>query len=338
MAIVKIIKRENPYILIDKTGINDSRLSWGASGLLTYLIGKPADWKINLKHLSTVKEKDKKDKTRGYLNELREFEYCHYFEIRKQGRVTETFYLVFEVPIKSEEILLDNYIKTPEGYTILHKKIFIKENNNKKEKSFDRTEVSPKLENQISVSSISANQTLLIKECSKERVTNNRITTNDISDNKKVIKEKTNSTSYTFLNLKKYELLNFATKINIQNHIKNLKEEEFEKIYNLTSEYINSGKGNNFNAILYKGLLGEWNFDPIITEKTKVEAKKELDIEKRKWLSYFAGIVTDKSLKADIESIIIDIPLDILVKNKRRLAMMSMFEFKQCLLSLKRSC
>ena len=47
MAIVKIIKRENPYIQIDKTGINDNRLSWGASGLLTYLIGRPKDWKIN---------------------------------------------------------------------------------------------------------------------------------------------------------------------------------------------------------------------------------------------------------------------------------------------------
>ena len=52
MAIVKIIKRENPYIQIDKTGINDSRLSWGASGLLTYLIGRPEDWKINLNHLA----------------------------------------------------------------------------------------------------------------------------------------------------------------------------------------------------------------------------------------------------------------------------------------------
>lgn len=163
-------------------------------------------------------------------------------------------------------------------------------------------------------------------------------TTKEPTTNIKNQKEKTNSSSYVFLKFEKYNLLNDITKLNIQKNIDNLTEEEFQKIYNLTSEYIKSGKGNNFNAILYKGLLGEWNFDPIITEKTKVEAKKELDIEKRKWLSYFAGIVTDKNLKGDIESIIIDIPLDILVKNKRRLAMMSMFEFKQCLLSLKRSC
>lgn len=134
MAIVKIIKRENPYIQIDKTGINDTRLSWGATGLLTYLIGRPDDWKINLNHLSTVKDRDKKDKTRGYLNELRELEYCHYFEIRKAGKIIENFYLIFEVPTKYEGIL-ENLIEIPENCTVHYKGISKqkKENESKKE-------------------------------------------------------------------------------------------------------------------------------------------------------------------------------------------------------------
>ena len=122
MAIVKIIKRENPYIQIDKTGINDNGLSWGASGLLTYLIGRPEDWNISLNHLATVKDKDKKDKTRGYLNELREFGYCHYFEVRKSGKIIENFYLVFEVPTKYEEIL-ENFVEVSENCTVHYKEI-----------------------------------------------------------------------------------------------------------------------------------------------------------------------------------------------------------------------
>lgn len=163
MAIVKIIKRETPYMQIDKTGVNDNRLSWGATGLLTYLIDRPSDWKIKINHLATVKEKDKKDKTRCYLNELRKFEYCHYFEIRKKGKVVETFYLIFEVPTKYEEVL-DDYVKVPEGCSILHKKISTKEKKNKKEKSNENKGGSPKLENTVSASPISVNPTLLIKE------------------------------------------------------------------------------------------------------------------------------------------------------------------------------
>lgn len=166
MAIVKIIKRDNPYIQIDKTGIEDPYLSWGASGLLTFLIGRPSDWKVNLNHLSGVKFGDKKDKTRGYLNELREWGYCHYFEIRESGKVVETLYLVFEVPTNYQEVM-DNSIEVPEGCKILYKPI-------KTSKTQENKEVSPKLENPISVKPISENPTLHIKEYTNKRNTNKK--------------------------------------------------------------------------------------------------------------------------------------------------------------------
>lgn len=124
-------------------------------------------------------------------------------------------------------------------------------------------------------------------------------------------------------------MLNLTTKKNIENNIPNLTEKKFIKIYELTLSYINSGKGENFNAILYKGLNEEWNYDIKSSdgEKEKV-VKKELDSDKKKWLSYFAGIISDKSLKLEIEKIIIDIPLEILNKNKSKLAKVSSFEFK----------
>ena len=204
MAIVKIIKRENPYIQIDKTGINDNRLSWGASGLLTYLIGRPEDWKINLNHLATVKDKDKKDKTRGYLNELREFEYCHYFEVRKSGRIVENFYLVFEVPTKYEEIL-ENFIEIPENCTVHYKEISSQKKEKESKKSIDNKEVSPQLENPISATPTSVNPTLLIKEYNKERNTNNRTTTKDTKND--LEKDKKISSSYDFLDKNIFNLL-----------------------------------------------------------------------------------------------------------------------------------
>lgn len=330
MAIVKIIKRENPYIQIDKTGINDNRLSWGASGLLTYLIGRPEDWKINLNHLATVKDKDKKDKTRGYLNELREFEYCHYFEVRKSGRIVENFYLVFEVPTKYEEIL-ENFIEIPENCTVHYKEISSQKKEKESKKSIDNKEVSPQLENPISATPTSVNPTLLIKEYNKERNTNNRTTTKDTKND--LEKDKKISSSYDFLDKNIFNLLNSVTKKNIRKNIKDLTEEKFTEIYNLTLEYIKSGKGQNFNAILYKGLNNEWEYT---TYNTKSEEPKLLEENKRKWLSYFAGIISNQNLKNEVESIIVSIPIEVLNTNKNILARMNTFEFKQHLLSLRR--
>ena len=330
MAIVKIVKRENPYIQIDKTGINDNTLSWGASGLLTYLIGRPEDWKINLNHLATVKDKDKKDKTRGYLNELREFEYCHYFEIRKSGKIVENFYLVFEVPTKYEEVL-ENFIEIPENCTVHYKKISSQKKEKENKKSIDNKEVSPQLENPISATPTSVNPTLLIKEYTKERNTNNRTTTKDIKND--LEKDKKISSSYDFLDKNIFNLLNSVTKKNIRKNIKDLTEKKFTEIYNLTLEYIESGKGQNFNAILYKGLNNEWEY---ISYNIKSEEPKLLEENKRKWLSYFAGIISNQNLKNEVESIIVNIPIEVLNTNKNILARMNTFEFKQHLLSLRK--
>ena len=332
MAIVKIIKRENPYIQIDKTGINDNKLSWGASGLLTYLIGRPEDWNISLNHLATVKDKDKKDKTRGYLNELREFGYCHYFEVRKSGKIIENFYLVFEVPTKYEEIL-ENLVEVPENCTVHYKEISKLKKEKEAKKTLDNKEISPQLEKPISAIPTSVNPTLLIKEYTKERNTNNRTTTKDIKND--LEKDKKISSSYDFLDKNIFNLLNNATKKNIRKNIKDLTEEKFEKIYNLTIECIKQGKGQNFNAVLYKGLNNEWEYT---TYNIKTEELKLLDENKRKWLSYFTGIISDKNLKNEVENIIINIPIEVLNTNKNTLARMNTFEFKQHLLFLRRKC
>ena len=143
MAIIKVLKRENPYVQIDKTGIDDPNLSWEATGLLTYLVGRPNNWKVNVMHLSSVK-KNKETSTRKALLELRKYNYCHLFEIRKGGKYIEKFYLVFEVPTQYDEISSNIDIELKEEEKIFYVKVKEGINSNN----------LPEVENQLMVENI----------------------------------------------------------------------------------------------------------------------------------------------------------------------------------------
>lgn len=70
MSIVRIQKRENPYAQIDKTCLEDARLSWKAKGVLTYLLSKPDQWRLNIDDLKK-RSKDGRDSIYSALAELR---------------------------------------------------------------------------------------------------------------------------------------------------------------------------------------------------------------------------------------------------------------------------
>lgn len=123
MAIIKTIKHENKFALIDKNSIEDNRLSWAATGLLTYLVSRPDNWQIIIEQLKTVKTTGR-DATRTALNELRQFGYCHYFEIRKAGKIVENIYIVFETPTQAD--VAQNYIELAQDEIIVYKTIIEK--------------------------------------------------------------------------------------------------------------------------------------------------------------------------------------------------------------------
>ena len=75
-TIIRIKKRELPFVQIDKRPIEDKRLSWKAKGLLLYLISKPDDWQIFLADLM----KRSTDKRTAVSNGLEELEKHHYLE------------------------------------------------------------------------------------------------------------------------------------------------------------------------------------------------------------------------------------------------------------------
>ncbi|MEK4799983.1 hypothetical protein NYE37_13855 [Thermoactinomyces sp. FSL K6-2592] len=94
-----LYKRENPFIQLDKTIINDTRLSWKATGLITYFVSKPNGWKFNLDHI--IKSKTDGEKSvRAGINELKEHGYIVRVAFRKNGKVCDYEFFVYEVPVK----------------------------------------------------------------------------------------------------------------------------------------------------------------------------------------------------------------------------------------------
>lgn len=95
--IVRVSKRER-FVTIDKTGIEDSRLSFKATGLLAYLLSKPDDWTINSRGLTEAKT----DQRSAILSGLRELEKAGYLS-REQRRVDSGAFeweqVLYETPV-----------------------------------------------------------------------------------------------------------------------------------------------------------------------------------------------------------------------------------------------
>lgn len=97
-TIIKIQKRDNPYVQIDKECLKDKRLGWKAKGILAYLLSKPDDWQVYLTDL----KKQSTDGMKSVSSGIRELEKHHYIEKRKKrgkrGRFEGWEYIVYEQP------------------------------------------------------------------------------------------------------------------------------------------------------------------------------------------------------------------------------------------------
>ncbi|MDD7411010.1 replication protein [Fusobacterium gastrosuis] len=316
MAIVKIIKRECPFVTIDKTGIDDPNLSWGATGLLTYLIGRPSNWKINVTHLSSVKT-CRETATKSVLKELREANYCHYFVVRKNGKISETFYLVFEVPTNYEDVLED-YIDLKEGETILYQPVKTKEKNSKNleeklpqvenqllEKNIENKEVLPQVDFPLVENLRVENQGLIIIDNNNNRMNKIKNHDHDLNNDLKEIKKLFNEVGIDFSekhkekikellkkNSKEYLLSHFQKQYQILKEKENVKSipaimsnHLFKGTCEVDSNFIIQKKEENksYNSEILLELENvmdyvEKNESKIIEEKIKKEDKKVLEI------------------------------------------------------------
>jgi len=98
MPIIKVKKKNNPYVILDKTFLNDRRLSLKSKGLLAYLLGLPPNWEIRVKEL-IQHFSDGKHAIYSTLKELRQFGYVQHIRVRNaSGNFVCAEYHVFEIP------------------------------------------------------------------------------------------------------------------------------------------------------------------------------------------------------------------------------------------------
>jgi hypothetical protein len=91
--------KENPYVMLNKTPLEDPNLSWGAKGLWSYLISRPDNWNVEVAHLKKLyKGKGGGEKAiYSYLNELIDAGYCEREKPKNEkGRFEKIDYTVLE--------------------------------------------------------------------------------------------------------------------------------------------------------------------------------------------------------------------------------------------------
>src|SRR4051812_34581924 len=68
-TIIRISKHERAFLTVANATVQDARLSWGARGLLVYLLSLPDDWDIRVSHLTNQGDAGR-DAVRRMLREL----------------------------------------------------------------------------------------------------------------------------------------------------------------------------------------------------------------------------------------------------------------------------
>lgn len=98
-GIIRVKKKRNPFVTIDKTPLLDERLSWKARGIMAYLLTKPDDWEVSICNLVNVSKHDGKKAAQSGIKELEEAGYVARFRLQDhQGRFCGWETLVFETP------------------------------------------------------------------------------------------------------------------------------------------------------------------------------------------------------------------------------------------------
>ncbi|MCM3708568.1 DnaD domain protein [Cytobacillus firmus] len=98
MSIVRTMKRENPFVQLDKQYIGNGTLSLKATGLLTYILSRPDGWQIRMKDIQN-KFNDGETSVRSAMKELISTGYVNrYRERTENGTFGDWIYDVYERP------------------------------------------------------------------------------------------------------------------------------------------------------------------------------------------------------------------------------------------------
>ncbi len=96
--IIRIQKRTHNFVIIDKTFLDDARLSYKAKGIMAYLLSKPDNWKVIIRDLINH-SRDGRDSVYAGLKELKECGYYYKEPVRNEkGVVTHWESVIYELP------------------------------------------------------------------------------------------------------------------------------------------------------------------------------------------------------------------------------------------------
>ena len=100
MGIVRVAKNSN-YVVMNRTALNDKRLSWKAKGIMAYLLSMPDDWVFYMEELMTHAA-DGRDSFRSGFNELKKAGYVERKPIKDEAtkKIKEWETIVHEIPIE----------------------------------------------------------------------------------------------------------------------------------------------------------------------------------------------------------------------------------------------
>ena len=100
MGIVRVAKNSN-YVVMNRTALNDKRLSWRAKGIMAYLLSMPDDWVFYMEELQTHSTDGKTSFTNGF-KELKDCGYVERKPIKDEisGKITHWETIVHEIPIE----------------------------------------------------------------------------------------------------------------------------------------------------------------------------------------------------------------------------------------------
>ena len=105
--------KNNPYVILNKSALEDSELSWAAKGLWAYLMSRPDNWNVSVAHLSSIyKDYGGGEKAiYALLSELIEKGYCQRKQDRSNGGKFNSYeYIITEFKIISPHLLSRNAV------------------------------------------------------------------------------------------------------------------------------------------------------------------------------------------------------------------------------------
>lgn len=96
--IVRVERRQNPFVQIERSTLQDERLTWRARGLLAYLLSLPTDWTINFEHLAK-RSPASAYQVRKTFKELEAHGYATLVRPRGRGGLVKgSHWVIFETP------------------------------------------------------------------------------------------------------------------------------------------------------------------------------------------------------------------------------------------------